>query len=227
MANLRTTRKAAKPATKRPARSHVAPSSGIAAIVKTFRHNAKLTLNELAQRANVAASTISKIESGQLSPGYEIIVRLAQGLGIDVADMFRAPQHNAATGRRGVTRRGCGVQYSTPNYAYQALVNDVSRKEFIPLLTTIKARERMSWNELPAHDGEEFVYVLKGAVRLFSEHYEPLDLDVGDCVYFDSRAGHALASIGEEDAEVMWICSHPDAMTHVNSGVSDEGEQRG
>jgi ribosome-binding protein aMBF1 (putative translation factor) len=72
MANLRTARKAAKPATKRstrPALSRVAPSSGIAAIVKTFRHNAQLTLNELAQRANVAASTISKIESGQLSPG--------------------------------------------------------------------------------------------------------------------------------------------------------------
>lgn len=63
--------------------------AGVAVIVRTLRLRAGLTLNELSRQAEVAASTISKIESGQLSPGYDIILRLADGLGVDVAELFK------------------------------------------------------------------------------------------------------------------------------------------
>lgn len=42
---------------------------------------------------------------------------------------------------------------------------------------------------MPAHEGEEFVFVCNGQATLHSEHYEPLVLDPGDSVYFDSGAG--------------------------------------
>jgi transcriptional regulator with XRE-family HTH domain len=187
----------------------------VAGIVKALRQRANLTLNELAQRSEVATSTISKIEAGQLSPGYEIIVRLAHGLEVDVAELFKPHAGLAATGRRGITRNGRGVIYNTARYTYEALANDVARKEFIPLRAKIKARERLEWDELPAHEGEEWVFVLSGQVTLHSEHYEPLELRQGDSVYFDSRSGHALVSDGDEDADVIWVCSHLDAMSRV------------
>lgn len=200
---------------ERSGHSKAVAVSQVALIVKTLRQRIGLTLNELAQRSNVAASTISKIEGGQLSPGYEIIVRLAQGLEVDVAELFRSQFAVAATGRRGVTLNGEGTLYDTPNYSYEALVSDVARKEFIPLRTKIRAREHIAWEELPSHGGEEFVFVISGKIRLYSEHYEPLELSPGDSVYFDSRAGHALVSISDEDADVLWICSHVDALTQV------------
>jgi transcriptional regulator with XRE-family HTH domain len=206
-----------KQAEENPARSRAHPVSEVAAIVRTLRQRAGFTINELAQRSTVAASTISKIEGSLLSPGYDVILRLAQGLGVDVAEMFRPQLAAVPTGRRGVTRNGAGVFYETPNYSYEALANDVARKEFIPLRTTIKAREQLDWDILPAHDGEEFVFVMSGQVRLFSEHYEPLDLGPGDSVYFDSRSGHGLVSLGDADAEVLWVCSHVDAMTRVKN----------
>lgn len=207
-----------KQAEENPARSRANPVSEVASIVRSLRQRAGFTINELTQRSTVASSTISKIEGGLLSPGYDVIVRLAQGLGVDVAEMFRPQLAAVPTGRRGVTRNGEGVFYETPNYSYEALANDVARKEFIPLRTTIKAREQLDWDTLPSHDGEEFVFVLSGQVRLFSEHYEPLDLAHGDSVYFDSRSGHALVSLGDADAEILWICSHVDAMTRVKRG---------
>lgn len=206
-----------KQAEESPGRNRGNPVSEVASIVRSLRQRAGCTINELAQRSTVAASTISKIEGGLLSPGYDVIVRLAQGLDVDVAEMFRPQTAAAPTGRRGVTRSGGGVVYETQNYTYEALANDVARKEFIPLRTTIKARKQFDWDILPSHDGEEFVFVVSGGVRLFSEHYEPLDLGPGDSVYFDSRSGHALVSLGDADAEVLWICSHLDAMTHVKS----------
>src|SRR5262245_32795781 len=112
---------------------------------------AGFTLSELAQRSDIATSTISKIEAGILAPGYEIIVKLAHGLEIDVAELFRPRAGPMSTGRRGITLKGRGIVYDTPGYTYEALANDVARKEFIPLRVRIKARERLEWDALPAH----------------------------------------------------------------------------
>lgn len=199
------------------ARKQAVQTPAVAGIVKALRQRAGLTLNQLAQRSEVAASTISKIEAGQLSPGYEIIVRLAHGLGVEVAELFKPHTSLTATGRRGITRKGQGVVYDTARYTYEAIANDVARKAFIPLRARIKAHEQLGEDQLPAHEGEEWVFVLSGVVTLYSEHYEPLELREGDSVYFDSRSGHLLISSGDEDAEVIWVCSHRDAMTRMQT----------
>lgn len=187
-------------------------SNGLGAIVRTLRRRAGLTLVELAEKGDLAASTISKIEAGHLSPGYETIQRLAIGLEVDVAELFQPRIDTVATGRRGVTRRGQGVHYKSENYDYEALAPDLSKKLFLPLLATIKARSTSSFASLPSHGGEEFVYVVSGRVTVISEHYEPLVLEEGDSVYFDSRTGHALLSSGQEDAKIVWVCSDRDAL---------------
>lgn len=191
-----------------------AKSAGLDAIVKALRHRSGLTLTALAERAELAVSTISKIEAGQLSPGYETIQRLAVGLGVDVAELFVPRVEPVPTGRRGVTRRGQGVRYASDNYDYEALAADLARKQFLPLTATIKARSVDAFKALPSHEGEEFIYVVSGHLELHSEHYEPLKLGPGDSVYFDSRAGHALVSTGKEDAKVVWVCSDRDALSH-------------
>lgn len=193
-------------------------SPGVAAIVKALRIRAKLKISEVALKSGVAASTISKIESGQLSPGYEIIVRLAHGLGVDVAELFRTNLTGTPTGRRSLTRSGAGVFYETATYRYEVLAPDLLRKEFVPLKAVIKAREALDFKVLPAHEGEEFVLVVDGRVTLLSEHYAPVELGPGDSIYFDSRSGHALVSSSEKDATVVWICSNLETVSHLRSG---------
>jgi transcriptional regulator with XRE-family HTH domain len=185
---------------------------GLHAIVKALRTRSGLTLTRLAERADLAASTISKIETGQLSPGYETIQRLAFGLKVDVAELFQPRVEPVSTGRRGITRKGQGVRHGSKNYEYEALAADVSKKQFLPLFATIKAKSVEQFGSLPSHEGEEFIFVISGTVVLHSEHYEPLTLGPGDSAYFDSRAGHALISGGEEDAKIVWICSDRDAL---------------
>jgi len=179
----------------------------VATIVRALRNRAGLTLKELAQRSEVSMSTVSKIENGLLLPGYETIQRLAIGLNADVAELFKPHVQDISTGRRGITKRGQGIKVETSRYTYEALAGDVSRKRFLPLVATIRAREVSETEPLPAHEGEELIFVLSGSVRLHSEHYEPLLLEPGDSVYIDSRAGHALTSCGIGDATVIWICS--------------------
>jgi Predicted transcriptional regulators len=206
------TRQAVRSSNAREGETH---SANLAKIVKAVRRQAGLTLNELAAAADVSASTISKIESGQLSPGYEIIIKLARGLDVDVAQLFRSDTTMMPTGRRSVTRNGEGTFYDSANYQYEVLAGDLSRKQFVPLKTVVKAGEIKEFGAMSAHEGEEFVYVLTGRIVLRTEHYEPLVLEPGDSVYFDSRSGHALLALGEDDASVLWICSNPNTLSHL------------
>jgi len=182
-------------------------SEQISGILRRMRREAGLTLQDLADRCGLASSTLSKIENGQMSPTYDTILRVAGGLGIDIAELFSGTASHDIGGRRTLTRRGQGIVRSTNQYSYEMLAAELSGKQFIPLLTTIKARSIADFPSLVRHSGEEFFYVLSGQVTLHTEHYAPTVLDVGDSCHFDSTMGHACVSTGEEPARILWICS--------------------
>ncbi len=182
-------------------------SEPIATILRRLRREAGLTLQELGDRCGLASSTLSKIENGQMSPTYDTILRVAGGLGLDMAELFTGTAPSDIGGRRTVTRRGQGVIRSTAQYSYEMLAAELSGKQFIPLLTTIEARSMSDFPSLVRHSGEEFFYVLSGQVTLHTEHYAATVLEIGDSCYFDSSMGHACVSSGDEPAQILWICS--------------------
>ena len=57
------------------------------------------------------------------------------------------------------------------------------------------------------HDGEEFLYVLTGQIRLLTEFYAPIDMKRGDSAYYDASMGHNVISLSPEDATILWVTS--------------------
>lgn len=180
----------------------------LAPTLKRLRAAAQLTLQQLSERSGVSVSTLSKIENGQLSPTYEKIAALASGLGVEVGELFGQFPKQTPLGRRSITRAGGGAVHETDQYRYEAVNADLPNKRFVPLVTTIKSRSIQQFGGLSRHDGEEFIYVLEGEVTVHTDFYTPLTLSKGDSCYFDSAMGHACISGGEEDARVLWVCSH-------------------
>ena len=176
--------------------------------LRVLRGTARLTLQQLSKRTGISVSTLSKIENGQLSPTYEKIAALALGLQVEVGELFRGPERPAVHARRSVTLRDQGVFHRTRQYEYEVLHSDLVDKRFIPLVTTIKAHDTADFPELLRHDGEEFIYVLSGAVVVHTDCYAPLQLVEGDSCYFDSTMGHVIVSAGPDDAKILWVSSH-------------------
>lgn len=180
------------------------------AFARTLRDLRKargLTLIDLSERSGLAASTLSKIENGQMSPTYDTILSLAEGLKVDISELVTGDRGHSVNGRRTVTRKGEGIVHATEQYDYEMLCTDIANREFTPLLANIKAHSMRSFDGLLNHHGEEFIYVLNGSIQLHTEFYAPTMLESGDCCYFDSTMGHALINAGDEDAKVLWICS--------------------
>jgi transcriptional regulator with XRE-family HTH domain len=180
--------------------------------VRALRAAARLTIREVAERSGIAISSVSKIENNQLSPTYENIVRLARGLGVDIAELFSDTKKESPGGRRSLTPKGGGKIYRTRTYAYEMLCTDLIGKKMIPMKARILARSRTDLSPLMSHEGEEVLLILSGAVELHTEFYEPVVLREGDCAYFDSTMGHVCVLHGVEDAEVFWVCSSSDVL---------------
>lgn len=163
------------------------------------------TLEQVSQSSGLARSTLSKIENDQMSPTYDALIKLAAGFGIDLSELFAAPQEPMGVGRRSVCRAGTGTVHKTPYYEHLLLCNDLSNKDMVPFRSKVVARKFDEFDDWSRHVGEEFVYVLTGQVRLYTEFYEPVDLGPGDSWYIDSRMGHRVISLSEDCAEVLWM----------------------
>lgn len=169
-----------------------------------------LTLRDLAARVGMPYSTLSKLENGKMSFTYDKLIRLAQGLGIDLQELMGGAGEQPATsspGRRSFTRAGEAPLAESESYAHFYPAADLVGKMMTPILIDIRARSLDEMGGLVRHSGEEFLYVLRGAMELHSDLYVPLALGPGDCVYFDSAMAHAYVRTSDEPCIVLSVCA--------------------
>jgi transcriptional regulator with XRE-family HTH domain len=178
--------------------------------IASIRKSKELTLNDVAGRCGVAASTISKIENAAISPTYGNLLRIAHGLGVDIATLVSESVTPAATGRRSVCKSGEGVVYSIGTHSWELLCTDLAKKKMQPMLGRVYADSINDIGRLTSHPGEEVLYVVSGEVILLTEHYEPLRLKAGDCAYLDSTMGHLCLRGSKKEAVIFWVCSEFD-----------------
>lgn len=184
--------------------------SALAQRLRALRRARVWTLKQAAVATGVSAATWSKIENGLLSPTYDNLIKIAAGLGLDVAELFTVSDAHMGTGRRSLSRQGEGRLYETPYYAHRLLCTALSHKRMMPFHTRVKARAFDEFSDWSRHPGEEFVYVLEGEVEVYTEFYEPARLRAGESFYIDSRMGHRVVSVSKNDALVLWMSTHAD-----------------
>lgn len=176
--------------------------------VRAIRLDANLTLAEVAERAELARSTLSKIENGRTSPTFEVLQKLAAGLGVAMDELLTLRRAEPPSGRWSVTRASQGQIYDTGAYTHEFLCSDLTQKNIIPSKARINARSISEFADWIRHEGDDFLLVLEGAIELHTEFYQPVKLETGDSAYFDARMGHLCISISKKDALILWVPSH-------------------
>ena len=179
----------------------------LGARVRELRKAQGWTLEQAAGHAGLARSTLSKIENGLMSPTYDALKKLAEGLQISVPQLFTPPQQGQITGRMTVTKSGEGAAHATATYEHELLGEALSKKRMLPYRARVRARQIEEFDGWVRHDGEEFLYVLTGIVRLYTEFYEPVEMRRGDSAYYDAAMGHNVVSVSDEDASILWVTS--------------------
>ena len=170
--------------------------------IRQLRAAAGLTLKQLAAKSGVSIATISKIENGKISGGFETIYKIARGLGVLVTEIIADRSNDDPAV---VVHEGNGRDvHKTELYDYypQAFHTDGLLNTYQMVIHTRHVPDVRDWS---IHDGEEVIVVLSGSIDLHVEGLEPHRLDAGDSACFESGARHAFVAIGDSSARILSV----------------------
>jgi len=192
----------------------VGKQNGFGTGLRQLRKQAGMTLAQLSKASNISTANISKAENGKISPTYDVLEKLARGLGITLSELVSADQRTAAndlpaTARISIDQGAYPAPISSSQYDYIYLSTDLKSKQMVPIIMRLKANSIETFGELITHGGEEFVYVLQGSIEVHTEHYQPKKLRRGDSMYLDSRMGHGFIQSGKRSAEILTVATEP------------------
>jgi len=195
--------------------------------LRGIRKGKGFTLKQLSETSGVALSTLSKAELGQTALSYEKFVAIALALDVDMAMLLQAggdPPPNRLNGQAWTASSLEQHEYQTSTYRHQFLFSEISGKAMTPIVATIFSRTLDEFKEYIKHPGQEFTYVLSGAIRIVFENGETIELKRNEVAYFDSSVGHVYLSTSKVPARVLAVCMDvPDvvriALNRPNSSI--------
>lgn len=202
------------------------------AVLKALRKEKGWTLAEVSERTGLPIPTLSRVENDKIALTFDKLVRLSDGLQVDIAELMDSTSKKAAVGdsgtRRIIARAGEGKAIGIPQGNYLYVASELLNKKVIPIIGEVHAKDVSEYDEFMRHPGEEYLYVLEGTLELHTEIYAPARLEKGDSVYFDSGMAHAYVAVGSKPCRLLSICTTSEAQLITTqkgiAGVSAAGE---
>jgi transcriptional regulator with XRE-family HTH domain len=175
--------------------------------IKKLRLAKKLTLQAVAKETGFSPALISQIENNNVSPPIATLSRIAKFFDVKVGMFFTEEEEECRyevvrKGERKAIPRVISRSGTSQGYSYESLSFRKQNKKMEPFLLTVteKAAEENTYS----HDGEEFLFIMKGVAELLLED-ERITLDEGDCIYFDSSLKHRLLSRDGTEVQVLAV----------------------
>jgi len=175
--------------------------------IRELREDTGLTLQELAQRTGYSSALLSQFENHMVSPPLGALIKLSRALDIDVGDFFgEVSDQNFVLVRndeREIVSRVASREGVNLGYTYEALgfgVKDHHMEPFVVTLEPVPIREK----HLSVHEGEEFIYVLDGKMKIRLGDYTDT-LDPGDSIYFKCTTPHHVTCAEGEPAKILAV----------------------
>lgn len=183
--------------------------------IRLLRIERGITAKELAERAGVSPSMISKIEHDVALPSHDTLRKILVGLHASLSDLVDREPSGTATadsrervGRISVVKPHERKLLRLPRsgMTYQILTPDLQGSmEFV----WIETEPGEGGVEFFSHErGEECILVLEGVLHVYIEN-TTIVLNKGDCLTFDARLPHRYANEGTEKAVWVYIAVPP------------------
>jgi transcriptional regulator with XRE-family HTH domain len=172
--------------------------------LRSIRRSRRCTLRTVATRSGLSESFLSQVERGQSSASIASLRKIAEALGVTIADLFEL---------EGVPRPRVLRRSERPSLAFGVLGRKLlltpRRLENVEVFVGELDVSGSTGTQPYAHgDSEELFVVLSGTVQL-ELGGELFELEHGDSIDYRSSTPHRASNVGEDLAEVMWIISPP------------------
>lgn len=192
--------------------------------LKAVRTRKRVTLQQVADAANLSKSFISQVEAGAANPSIGSLKKIAQGLGIPLGALLddeRTPalaptvasappdgQPRDRTREVQIVRRDRRKMLVWPGKDAKTylLTPDLQRK--LEVILDVEEPGHTSGEERYCHEGEEFGFVLEGRYEV-TVGDQVFVLEEGDSIYYPSDIPHKVRVLGDRPAKTLWVITPP------------------
>lgn len=171
--------------------------------LRSLRHAREWSLDELARRANISPSTLSRLETGRRRMAIDQLVTLARALDTTV-DQLLAEKDDADVvirPRRDAAGDATFWLFTDPE--------DASGRVVVKMRFPRRARLPKS----RVHPGRDWLYVLRGTLRLQLGGRDVL-VRVGQAASFDTMTPHSMGG-HDGPVEILSIFDHHGERAHL------------
>jgi DNA-binding transcriptional MerR regulator/mannose-6-phosphate isomerase-like protein (cupin superfamily) len=168
---------------------------------RRLRARRGLSLAQVARATGVSVGFLSSLERGQMHSSVATLRRIAKFYRTNILSLFETAGENPRLVRpeqRKILETNAGVRMELLAWGNTAMEPHLFR-----------VRPRGGSGESYAHEGEEFLHVLRGAFEIWlgdNEHYR---LKTGDSLYFESSTPHRWRNPGSAETWLLWVNTPP------------------
>jgi DNA-binding transcriptional MerR regulator/mannose-6-phosphate isomerase-like protein (cupin superfamily) len=188
---------------RREGRVHPAVDGAAGAIgshLRQLRAKRRLSLAQVAQSVGISVGFLSALERSQMSGSVGTLRKLARFYKTNILDFFDGTGISSRQVRpeqRKVLEAGSGVRMELLAWG-----NTVMEPHLFRVAPEAGSGESYT------HEGEEFLYVLRGQLTIMLEN-EEYRLKAGDSFYFESATPHHWRNPGRAETWVLWVNTPP------------------
>lgn len=149
--------------------------------LRELRRERGLTLEDVATRAQIDVSTLSRLESGKRRLALDHLPRLATALSVTTDELLRAPEAEDPRVR--------GSSHTHHDITYWPLTRHGPAGGLHAFKIRISPRRNKPPAEFPVHEGRDWMYVLSGRLRLILGDQD-FTVKPGEAVEFSTWTPH-------------------------------------
>lgn len=180
--------------------------------ISTLCADKNISKEELAERSGLTVAQIELIESNDTVPSLSPLIKIARAMGVrlgtflDDSDELGPVIHRQAEAQQPAT---FSSQLSSANshldfFSLAARKTGRHMEPFIIDIQPAPTHEPI----LSSHEGEEFIFVLQGAVKI-NYGKDIHVLNQGDSIYYDSIVDHLVSALNGESAQILAVVYTP------------------
>jgi DNA-binding transcriptional MerR regulator/mannose-6-phosphate isomerase-like protein (cupin superfamily) len=176
-------------------------SSSVGARLRRMRMNYGYSLAQVAREAGVSVGFLSAVEREQMSASVSTLRKLARFYQLNILSLFNPSDANPGRvqpNERKVLNAGPGVRMELLAWGNTMMEPHLFR-----------IAPAASSGESYAHEGEEFLYILRGTLEISLDNGETARLREGDSFYFESSNAHHWKNPGKSETLVLWVNTPP------------------
>ena len=169
----------------------------VGALIRARRRQQQMTLEALGKSAEVSVGYLSQVERDHATPSLGTLASIARALGVGIDYFVSAPTPETALTRAGERNR---FSVDGSSIVYERLGTDFPGNQLSSFVMTVPPGYR---SETVAHEGEELLFVLEGAITSRLEGEEML-MSAGDSLHFRGNRPHSWSNHTDQPARLLW-----------------------